>query len=513
MKSAFVTASISRDAGGLFFAMTSLARNLHQAGVDICTHGVIDGHTEADAGAWKPVPCMAHPRQGPAAIAYAPGLFRGLLAGAHELAHTHGIWQWPSAAVHRWHKKTGKPYLISPHGMLDPWAASQSRWKKRIVSALYESAHLRDAACIHALCESEAESIRAYGLKNPICVIPNGVDLPEESESLKVEGRRSADRKILLFLGRLHPKKGLVNALRAWHEIRSQGSGARGQEEWTFAIAGWDQGGHEAELKQLCDELGLAWADVPAAEFVGPHRGVLGPSSLVELDGSQGASQAHDPLMNPSEAPAHDRPRTTDDGLRTATPSITQSPNPSNSESLNNIITQSPNILFLGPCFGQEKDQLLRSADAFILPSFSEGLPMAVLEAMAYRLPVVMTDACNLPEGFAADAAIRIGTEVGGRGGEGASGRAGENAVGIVEGMRMLMEMTDAEREAMGARGRALVEQQFTWPQVAAQMKEVYEWILGGGAKPGCVRRSPTSAEATADRPVAVDSRAGHSMR
>jgi poly(glycerol-phosphate) alpha-glucosyltransferase len=60
--------------------------------------------------------------------------------------------------------------------------------------------------------------------------------------------------------------------------------------------------------------------------------------------------------------------------------------------------------------------------------------------------------------------------------------------MGIVEGMRCLLEMTDAERAAMGARGCALVEQQFTWPQVAAQMKEVYEWILGGGAKPGGVR-------------------------
>ena len=61
--------------------------------------------------------------------------------------------------------------------------------------------------------------------------------------------------------------------------------------------------------------------------------------------------------------------------------------------------------------------------------------------------------------------------------------------MGIDEGMRALFEMSDEERIVMGQRGRALVEQHFTWPQVAAQMKEVYEWVLGGGAVPGCVRQ------------------------
>jgi glycosyltransferase involved in cell wall biosynthesis len=80
-------------------------------------------------------------------------------------------------------------------------------------------------------------------------------------------------------------------------------------------------------------------------------------------------------------------------------------------------------VLFLGPAFGETKDALLRRASAFILPSFSEGLPMSVLEAWSYRLPVLMTDHCNLPEGFAADAALRIGTD----------------AASIAESMRLLL--------------------------------------------------------------------------
>jgi poly(glycerol-phosphate) alpha-glucosyltransferase len=284
--------------------------------------------------------------------------------------------------------------------MLDPWALSRSRWKKRIAAAWYEASHLRDAACIHALCKSEAESIRAYGLKNPVCVIPNAVGLPPEES----EGRRSGEKKILLFLGRLHPKKGLPNALRAWKQAFHSKS-----DEWQFVIAGWDQGGHEAELKRLCTELGLAYVETPASEFLSENW---------------------------------------------------------------KLKTENSQIVFVGPAFGQAKETLLRSASAFILPSFSEGLPMSVLEAWSYRLPVLMTDHCNIPEGFAADAALRISTD----------------PESIAEGMRLLFRSPASDLCTLGDNGRRLVSERFTWPQVAAQMKEVYEWVLGGGPKPGSVR-------------------------
>jgi poly(glycerol-phosphate) alpha-glucosyltransferase len=83
-----------------------------------------------------------------------------------------------------------------------------------------------------------------------------------------------------------------------------------------------------------------------------------------------------------------------------------------------------------------------------------------------------MTEHCNLPEGFAADAALRIGTDV----------------ESIAEGMRLLLRSPVSDLRSLGDHGRQLVSERFTWPQVAAQMKEVYEWVLGGGPKPGCVR-------------------------
>jgi poly(glycerol-phosphate) alpha-glucosyltransferase len=220
--------------------------------------------------------------------------------------------------------------------------------------------------------------------------------------------------KTLLFLGRLHPKKGLVNALRAWATARKRSGGA--VLEWRFVIAGWDQGGHEAELIQLCRELGLKSAFMDSK-----HR----PSQRkLTVEKRCGEGECLD-----------------------------------------------AEVLFHGPAFGQEKEDLLRSAVAFILPSLSEGLPMSVLEAWSYGLPVLITPQCNLAEGFSIDAGIRIETRV----------------EDIGTGLETLFLMSDGDRKGMGDRGRELVRERFTWRRVAAEMKSVYEWVLGGGPPPECI--------------------------
>src|SRR5262249_14830197 len=106
------------------------------------------------------------------------------------------------------------------------------------------------------------------------------------------------------------------------------------------------------------------------------------------------------------------------------------------------------------------------------LPSLSEGLPMTVLEAWSYAKPVLMTPECNLPEGFSADAALRIGS----------------SAYQIAAGLNQLFEMSDDDRAAMGTRGRTLVARQFSWPRIGEQMRTVYEWALSGGPRPESVR-------------------------
>jgi poly(glycerol-phosphate) alpha-glucosyltransferase len=287
--------------------------------------------------------------------------------------------------------------------MLEPWAVSNSKWKKTLAGMFYENEMLHGAACLQANTRKEYADLRSYGLKNPVCVIPNGVHPVEPGISL--EEKPVGSRRVLLFLGRIHPKKGLVNALKAWANLRK----SPGHDVWQFVIAGWDQRGHETALKMLCLDLGLSQEECPLPSF-----------------------------------------------LRRSS-----------------AYNQQADVVFVGPAFGKEKEALLGQADAFILPSFSEGLPMAVLEAWAHALPVVMTDHCNLPEGFSRAAAIRIGTEI----------------ASLCEGLRELREMPDRMRGIMGRQGRTLVMEKFTWPRVAAQMKEVYEWVLGGGDAPACVVR------------------------
>jgi poly(glycerol-phosphate) alpha-glucosyltransferase len=470
MHLAVVTASISRVAGGLFHSVRSLSQTLGRL-PDTCVTvlALEDQFSAADGSVWKPLQPKVFQPIGPRAFGYAAPLSDHLLAGPWDIAHTHGLWQYPSVAVSGWGGRLKKPYLISPRGMLDAWALNNSRWKKRVAGWLFENQHLRHAACIHALCQSEADSIRAYGLKNPICIIPNGIDLPEirgqgtrdEGGNLKLErageGRipfdafisrdqltdslkalfsvKQSGRKVLLFLSRIHPKKGLINLLCAWAAV--QRSGIRGQgSEWMLAIAGWDQGGHEAELKQLATDLSIKWADLRGRDEGGNLK-------LEEMH----KDRTSDFRPQPSSFPSDSCLPTSD---------------------LRPLSSESCSLLFTGPLFGPDKDAAYRACDAFILPSFSEGLPMAVLEAWAYAKPVLMTPECNLPEGFAADAAIRVET----------------SAESIQNGLESLFRLLPSELCLLGSHGRSLVANRFSWSQIASQMHEVYTWLLGGGSKP-----------------------------
>jgi glycosyltransferase involved in cell wall biosynthesis len=471
MKTLCVLESVSRADGGIFEAERALQCALaEREGVDVRVVGVRDEFTEADLAKWGALRPRVAALRGPAGFGYAPG-FDDLLDVDVDLAYAATLWKYPSWAVLNWQKKTRKPVVAAPHGSLDAWALNNSRWKKRVAAWLFKDEQLRRATCFRALCAAEADAIRAYGLRQRIEVVPNGVELPEigNTESGSA-GKLKEGKKRLLFLGRIHPKKGLVGALRAWADIRNSASAIRDSAEWQFVIAGWDQGGHEAELRALCAYLDLNTAfrttkDTNIHENIRPRITRMGTDDT-KAQGGAWASQAVAAFSNPSTSQlARDCENTSP--TRTANdPSA--SGEYSSSVSIRDIRGQNSDaldavdVVYYGPAFGEDKEALLRSADAFILPSFSEGLPMSVLEAWSYGLPVVMTPECNLPEGFASDAALEI--------------RSGEGS--FQAGMRTLIEMTDRERAAMGMRGRRLVEERFTWPKVAAQMKALYEELL-----------------------------------
>jgi len=392
MKIAYLLNSVSRKSGGLFDACRRLAQTTGRE-QEMTVLGVEDEFTNADIKEWAPLrPAVFQPLF-PRSFGYAISYAKYLAERSPDIVHVHGLWTYPSLAGYLWHRRTKRPLMYTAHGMLDPWALRNAHWKKRLARALWEDAAHRSAACFHAISEGEYESMREYGLRNPICVIPNGADLLRAVESLKLSVENSPfepfaqGRKVLLYLGRLHPKKNLANLIRGWKAtLNSQLSTI---DSWILAIVGWDQGGYEDELEKLASDLGL--------------------------------------LMS---------------------------------------------VAFVGSRFGVDRDGCYRACNAFVMPSFSEGLPMTVLEAWAYAKPVLMTPECNLPEGFAATAALRIGTE----------------ATDIAKGLRQLFEMVESDRREMGARGRTLVAEKFSWPRIGEQMRAVYEWALGGGAPPDTVR-------------------------
>ncbi len=393
MKIGFLVSSVSREAGGLFQSVRGLAKSVACASASARIFGIRDERSAVDLLEWQPLSVETFRPQF-RAWGYSNQLVPALLGADLDILSTHGLWKYCSVASQRWHWRTGRPYIVHPEGMLESWALQNAKWKKKIAALLYEDRHLRGATCLRALCEAEAQSIRSYGMRNPICVIPNGIDLPElvESSTLETESpvfRTFAQgRKIFLYLGRLHPKKNVANLVRAWKQILDlhPSTGA----SWVLAIAGWSQSGYEQKLKQLAGDLDTA-----------------APPELAS-------------------------------------------------------------IAFLGPRFGTEKNECYRACDAFIMPSLSEGLPITVLEAWAYAKPVLMTPECNLPEGFAAGAALQIGT----------------GPEEIAAGLRQVIEMSDDDRRAMGNRGRNLVETKFSWSRIGEQMCSVYEWVIGGGPLP-----------------------------
>ncbi len=222
MKIAYLLNSVSRKAGGLFEICKRLAQTTCRE-EEIIVLGVEDEFTKTDINEWAPLRLTVFPPVLARSFGYAPGYAQYLAEVCPDIAHVNGLWTYPSFAGYRWHRRTKRPLVYTAHGMLSPWALRNSAWKKRLVRALWEDAAHRSAACFHVNSEAEHLTLRRHGLRNPICIIPNGIDLPasqnSEGSSL-VSGLLSVarGRKLLLYLGRLHPKKNLVNLIRAWKE-------------------------------------------------------------------------------------------------------------------------------------------------------------------------------------------------------------------------------------------------------------------------------------------------------
>jgi len=309
-----LTPLASRLGGGVFEAIVTQAAMLRGLGAVPVVIAVADPFNAADQSRLLPGEILIAPPHGPGVLCYSRRLLPLLLEAELDCLHLHGIWLYPSRAATRWAAITGRPYLISPHGMLDPWIAARGRWKKALARAGYERASWRAATRLHALTQTEADSIRCATGRADSLIVPNAAPPAAASPG---QGRAPE----VLYLGRIHPKKNLPAVLAAWQQLATAHAlppTAR------LTIAGWGDPEHVAAFK---------------------------------------ADLAHAP----------------------------------------------PSAHFIGPCFDGAKQAALTHARFTILPSFSEGLPIAVLESWASGTPALISQACNLPEGLSAGAALDCG--------------------------------------------------------------------------------------------------------
>ena len=167
----------------------------------------------------------------------------------YDVFHINGLW---GLFIHKMvllSKKSNTPYIVSPHGMLENWSLSQSKFKKKVALFLYQKKDLIESDCIHVTAILEMNSVRKLGIKNPIAVIPNGIDV---SIFPKKISQKVNEKKTFLFLSRIHPKKGIELLIDAWANLKHSK-----KKNWQIKIIGNGKPEYIDELKNRILKRGL----------------------------------------------------------------------------------------------------------------------------------------------------------------------------------------------------------------------------------------------------------------
>ena len=183
-----------------------------------------------------------------------------------DVIHMNGLWMmtniYPCLVVRKaWRKNIHIPKLVlSPRGAFARWALNKSKVKKWFMSKVLQDRALRKVDMFHATSEKEYDEIRAQGYRQPVAIVPIGMDLPEVDINAETQRRKDAKRlRRILFFGRLHKVKGVDRLLLAWEKVVKAG--------WELVIAGPDCGMLE-KLKGIVVERKL-----PRVSFVGEING------------------------------------------------------------------------------------------------------------------------------------------------------------------------------------------------------------------------------------------------
>lgn len=385
MKIVHVIGSLALEHGGPTQACLGMARATARRGHDVAIHTTdIDLPVEAGPRVVKAdgLTVHYHHAEWPHRWARSPTLGRALAVVVPDVdvVHLHSLYLYHDWAVHRLCMRYQVPYLLCPHGTLDPFIRRRHRVRKRVVSLAYQDRVTKHAAALHFTTEAERTLAQPVDQGRPGVVVSLGIETadyaPLPHGRFRAAHPEIGDRKIVLFFGRLNFKKGLDVVIAAFAAAVAQG-----HDIW-LVLAGPDHGMRSHAEAWLAD------------------RGVAGRAT------------------------------------------------------------------FAGMLTGADKLAALADADLFVLPSFSENFGIAVIEALACGLPVLISDRVNIwPEVAAAGA--------------------GAVAAPAVEPFAEMIDRllgNPAARAAMGKAGRRLVRERYDWAPIATQLEAVYTDIASKAA-------------------------------
>lgn len=281
------------------------------------------------------------------------------------LIHLQHVWDPYIHVMARIARLKGIPYIITPRGMLEPWIMNRNPWKKKLAMFLYQRRDLKKAKAIHATCQAEKESVRQLGFTNPVTLIPNGIDLSTVPHSKTEYGTKK-----MIFLSRIHVKKGIELLLEAWKILNLK--------DWTLEIAGEGDGAYIVELEEKIKSENIS------------------------------------------------------------------------------------NVQLVGPQYGNDKWSFMKSADLFVLPTYSENFGIVVAEALVVGVPVITTTGTPWEElkrhkcGWWIDLSVP----------------------NLVKSLNEAINTSPVKLKEMGLRGRQLVQDQYDIKAVANNMSEFYESII-----------------------------------
>lgn len=390
MKILHVIANLATRYGGppkaCFEMARAVARLGHEVGIYTTNQ---DGPTELEVSAVSPilkdgVEIRYFPVQHPRFWGFSLPLARALRKVVREfdIVHIHSLYLFHNTVAAHYCRKYDVPYLVRPHGTLDPFIFERHRFRKSVMELLIEHKNIKHAAAIHFTSEEEKKLAEPYTFRTPGIVVAHGLDLAEYEDLPALGTFRSrypetSGKKIILFFGRINFKKGLDILVRAFSIV------AQSRDDAHLVIAGPDNEGF--------------------GEKVG---GWLRDAGILER------------------------------------------------------------VTFTGILRGPEKLAVMGDAEVFVLPSYSENFGIAVTEALACGVPVIISDKVNIWQEVEAGEAGKV---------------APCEAQHFAEAMLNLLDDPHQAKQ-MGENGKALVREHFQWSSAALKMEEAYRSILAGGA-------------------------------